>query len=208
TPADKMVPPDAELAVFVNVEKALDSPLTKKYALDKLKDALKGNEEAQKVLTALGLDPFKDIKTVLVTADKIEPNGKPNAFIAATGNYDLDKITAVAKEAPKNGDLKITQKGRRTIYEVNGKGAGDEPFCVTFEAKKTGYGSTKEEDLLDVLNKKAKQGKYFKELQAALGKATSKEIFVTALVLNADLKAQLKANPQMAQLAEKLNSVT
>jgi hypothetical protein len=208
TPADTLVPQDSELAVVVNVRAALASPVTKKYALDQIKAAIQGNQEAQKVLTALGLDPFKDIDTVLVTADKIDPNGKPNAFVAAKGNFDLEKISAVAKEAAKNGDLKIIQEGQRTIYEGKGKNPGDEPFYFTFKDKSTAFGSNKKEYLLDVIGQKVKAGKNFKDLQAALGKTTGKESFVTAVVLNDDIKAQMKANPQMAQLAEKLQSVT
>jgi hypothetical protein len=208
TPADKLVPPDAELAVVVNVRAALASPVTKKYALEQIQAALKGNQEAQKILGALGLDPLKDVDTVLVTADKIDPNGKPNAFVAARGNFDADKIAKVAAEAAKNGDLKIHKEGQLTVYEGKGKNPGDEPFFVVLKDRNTAVGSNSKEYLLDVLGGKAKQGKYFKDLQAALGKSTGKESLVTAMVLNDDIKAQLKANPQMAQLAEKLQSVT
>src|SRR5262249_43050846 len=154
---------------------------------------LKGNEEAQKVLTALGLDPFKDVDAVLVAFNKLDMNPKPS-FFAAKGNFDLDKIATVAKEAAKNGDLKIHKEGAVTIYE----GKGDDPGFFTFTDKNTVVGAMKKDYLLEVIGGKVKPGKNLDTLKAALGKTTGKESFVTAVVLTDEMKAQLKANPMTA----------
>jgi hypothetical protein len=70
---DKMIPADAEAVIVFNVRQTLDSPLIKAYALDKIKDAMKGNAQAETVLKAAGIDPLKDIDSVLITNAGITP---------------------------------------------------------------------------------------------------------------------------------------
>src|SRR5262245_31717976 len=64
---EKYLPDDADGVVTINVRALLDSELVKKVGLDKM---LADNEEAQKSLKALGLDPLKDIERVVICGDK------------------------------------------------------------------------------------------------------------------------------------------
>src|SRR6266536_2863410 len=72
--ADKHLPSDATAVVFVNLRQILDSPVSKKYMLDQIKDGLKKDADAQKFMAAAGLDPLKDLSSVTVA---ISPGDGP-----------------------------------------------------------------------------------------------------------------------------------
>src|SRR4051794_6457376 len=63
---DPYVPGDTTALLVINARQALDSPVVKKYALDKVQAALKQSAEAQRLLTAAGVDPLKDVDRILV----------------------------------------------------------------------------------------------------------------------------------------------
>ena len=68
--AEKYLPEDARAVISFNVRQFLDSPLIKKANLEK---ALASDEEAQKVLKDIGLDPLKDVdRLVIAGAGKAE----------------------------------------------------------------------------------------------------------------------------------------
>ena len=105
------MPPDTEMVLVVNVRQALEAPLTKKYALEQIKAALKGNEEAQKVLMALGLDPLKDIDTLIVA--NAGANGEKVTFILR-GKFDTEKIHTTAQAVAKEVESRMTRKSSAT----------------------------------------------------------------------------------------------
>lgn len=113
--ADKALPDDTEMVVTVNVRQFLDSPLIKKAGLDK---ALAGNEESQKVLKDLGLDPLKDIDRVILAGGK----GDDQTLIVIKGNFDPEKIAAKAGELAKEhkDHVKVHKADGTTLYEITG----------------------------------------------------------------------------------------
>src|SRR2546426_202195 len=71
---DKFLPDETEFVSVTNVKNFLDAPLIKKNALDKLKELLKGSDEATKVLESLGFDPFKDLTNVVSAGSGTGPD--------------------------------------------------------------------------------------------------------------------------------------
>src|SRR5260370_1078179 len=86
---DKHLPGDANLVVSVNVQQLLASEVVKKYALAKLKDAMKGDAETEKVLKELGLDPLTDFTRVTVALTTGAGPEKP--LIVVRGKFDKAK---------------------------------------------------------------------------------------------------------------------
>jgi len=197
-PDAKLVPPDADFVMVADYQKILKSEMFKKYGKGPLEEKLK-EKEVKDALDALGLDPQKDIDTLLVTnSGKFDESGK--LFIAVQGKFNLDKID---KAAQKEG-LKVHMEGTRKVYETKGPNAA----FITFPNDKTLAMSTKKDYLVQVLDGKVQPGKNAAELKAALGKANKGDSIYAAVVLTDEMKAALKGNPQLAALAPKLNSVT
>src|SRR5947207_5565272 len=64
----KYLPGDTELVVYINARQILDAPLVKKYALERVKAALKESTDAQRFVTEAGLDPLKDVQSLLMAS--------------------------------------------------------------------------------------------------------------------------------------------
>src|SRR5262245_5076689 len=63
----KYLPNDTELLLTVNVRQILDAPLVKNNnQIEQVKGLIKGNEDVQKVLEALGFDLFKDLTSITI----------------------------------------------------------------------------------------------------------------------------------------------
>ncbi len=203
---DPLVPADAEIVVTFNVRQMLDSPLVKKHALKEMKDALQKNDHASQALKAVGLDPFKDINSVVLAANGNTAANK--ALVVVRGNFDPDKVqTAAAAEAEKNpGKLKITKEGATQLYEIQAEG---KPAYAAFADKGTLVISpSKEQTLETVQNKDKKAARPNKELAQALAKVRGNDTLWLAVVITDEMKKQMAKNPQTANIAPKLESVT
>lgn len=96
---DKLLPASSEMVLQINVRQVLDSDLTKKYALEQLKQILDGNA-AKKVLGELGLDPLKDIDQLIVSgsgSNKQDVKG----LIIVHGKFDKEKLFKAAEAQTK-----------------------------------------------------------------------------------------------------------
>src|SRR5262245_3368177 len=90
---DKHLPGDTAAVAVINVRQLLDSPLGKKFLIERYQAALKQNEEAQRMFTALNLDPLKDIDSVVVSASTLDPE---KVLLLVHGKFDLAKLQAAA----------------------------------------------------------------------------------------------------------------
>ena len=176
------MPCDSEVVGVINIRQILDSPALKKEGLAELKKALKANEEATKILAAVGLDPFKDLDSVLFTS----VGSPPKMLVVVRGRFNLDKIhTAAADFAEKNKDLKITTEGGRKVYDMTG---GDKPMSATFLDKNTVLASPDRDYLLDVAKNGPKKGKIHDDLKTAMDKVSGKESIWVAAVITEEMK--------------------
>jgi len=204
---DPLTPADSEILVVIDVRRFLDAPLVKKNGLEEGKAAFKKNEEVEKILAATGIDPFKDIDTITFAAA-----GTANAkgLAVVRGRFDLDKVHTAAEEySKKNEDkLKITKEGSTEVYEVKGKDK-DKPGFAAFADRNTLLIAPSKDALLEAVKDVGKRpAKLNADLQKALGKLSGKECVWLAVVVTDEMRKGMSKNPQMRELAPKLESVT
>jgi hypothetical protein len=186
---DKYLPGDTEIVLTVNVKQLLGSAVVQKRGLDKLQALLKDNDEVQKVLTDLGLDPFKDIDRVTVAGPGTSDNDK--GLVIVHGRFDRAKFQARAEEAAKeNADVfKIHQipdgaNGKYTVYELTIPDLQQTVYAALADRGPLVFSPGKDY-VVSALNKAAgreKAGLKNKALQALLEKADhNQSVTVTAL---------------------------
>jgi len=202
---DPLVPGDAEMVVAVNVRQMLDSPLVKKYSLGQMKAALKANEQAQKMLAATGVDPFKDVDRVVLAKGA---GGNDKVLVVVRGRFDPEKVQAAAADFAEKepGKLKISKQGGVRLYELKTE---NKPAFAAFAGKNALVVSpTRESTLEAVKNAGNEAPELNQEMQAALGKVTGKESVWWAVVITEEMKKQMKKNPQAAEMAPNLDAIT
>jgi hypothetical protein len=150
----KLLPDDTGAVITINVRQVLDSNLVKKYALDLIKQALKDQADAQKVMAALGLDPLKDIDQVVIAAPDLSETDK--GLIIVSGRFDPAKIKAAAADAVKQhpDQIKVHKVGTQDVYEVKVPDQ-PEPVFVAVADKNTLVAAPNKQYLADALDKAA-----------------------------------------------------
>jgi hypothetical protein len=203
--ADKLTPADAEVVISVNVRQLLDSPVFQKYGKDEAKNALQ-DPNAKKILGAVGLDPLKDVDSVLLTSAG-DIADKPKVLVVARGKFDVSKIDAAAAQYAKdNTDLKITKEDGLTIYEGKGGDAKQTLYTHFVSDGKTLLASTDKAYLLQAI--KTPPAAPSPAMQSALSKISGKDSIWLAMVVTDEMNKQLAVNPQTKDLAGKLEAVT
>jgi hypothetical protein len=114
----KFLPNDTVIYVSVNFKQILESKLIPKDLIAKAKEWVNGQEEIQKYLKPLGLDPFKDIESLTMAQTSITEQEK--GFGIITGSFELEKFQKVAEKVAKENEelLKIKKSGTYTVWEI------------------------------------------------------------------------------------------
>jgi hypothetical protein len=111
----KYIFPNSNVIAVIDVQKLVSS----KIYTDQIKPLLDGNPEAkaqmEKEFTDAGLDPFKDIKTVMVSGDT---DADEKMGIVITGNATLDAAKLIAKTKEKNKDAQMEAIGANSIFGI------------------------------------------------------------------------------------------
>jgi hypothetical protein len=202
---DKWIPGDANAVIVFNVRQTLDSPLVKTYALKELQGALKQDDKVEAMLKSAGLDPLKDVDSVMMTVSDI--SGKNEALIVVHGKFNLDKVHAAAEDFAKKNptELKFTGEGKTRIYE---KTTQDKSAYAALPDANTVLVAN-DKDFLQSALKKDNTAKVNKELQSALEKVKGgKESLWGVAVVTDDVRKSLAGNDNTKELAPKLDSVT
>jgi hypothetical protein len=201
--ADRLLPADTAAVLTVNVRAVLDSGVVQKHALELIKGALKHNEQVEKLLAAAGVDPLKDLTSVVVAA----PGLAPKKVVAIVhGAFDLDKIHKAADAyALKNpAELVVHKEGGLRVYESK---QGTHTTFAAFVDRETLVASPTQALVTAAAGNKKDKAKVSAELQAALGAVNGKQGVWLAAVLPAELKKLLARNQQAADLADKVQSL-
>lgn len=204
---DKYLPDDSEFVVHINFRQALDSTLGQKYLLPQIQNNLKGQTEVQEVLTALGLDPLKDLQSLTLAAPGKDSEKKWTALLQ--GNFDQGKMqSAVDAFGRKQADaLKTHKQDGVTIYEIKDAKHSHSAF-VAFVEKDTLLASSSKDQVTAAIAKKGapKVSNLNKDLVALIKEGSGKESLWLALVPNQLLDSLPKNNKQVMDIAKKIKS--
>jgi hypothetical protein len=181
---DKYLLNDTDGVVTLNVRQLVEAPVFKKHYQGSLQKLIASNKDVQQALTALGLDPFKDIERVLVVHgesshrldDKPGAPGKSSLFLVVRGKFDTAKIHAKANQVAKDIPdlLKIEKTAAGPIYRL----ALAEPFYVVVPDGTAIVGSFFKDQVQEALDKgqgKRKTDLKFKDVQGLIAKVDAKQ---------------------------------
>ncbi len=204
---EKWVADGSDLVMVFNVRAMLDAPMVKKGGLPALKDALKNNEMANDVLKATGIDPFKDVDTILISGSATNAKDA-KAYVVIRGSFDPDKVRVAAESHAKKSpdDLKVTKSGDLYLYEMS---FNDRKMVGAFANKST-FVLTQDKDSTQALVKDGgkRAGKLSKSIAAGVGKFAPKETMSLVMVATDEMKKALGKVPQAAEVAPKLETLT
>jgi hypothetical protein len=193
---DKLLPTDSEYVIYFNVKQILESDIVKKYALEQMKQALQGND-AQKVLTELGLDPLKDIDRVTIGATGTTPEDT-KGLIIVTGKFDPDKLYKAAEaEARKDADkFSMIKDGKDVLFKFQPEN-GNPVYGTVVDDKTVVLGSDKK--MVTTALAAATAGKpagVSKDVAALVGKMDAKaSMWVVAVTKGKLDKVRLPGGP-------------
>jgi hypothetical protein len=131
---ERYLPNDTDLVAYANVRQIVDSPLFKKYALERVRYWLKTDPRAQ-LMALVGMDPMRDIRSLVLTG--------PASFAildrwlyVVDGRFDLPKIqTGAALTAKLSPDtLKIDVQNGVPVYELHNKKRPQPIFAALIDA--------------------------------------------------------------------------
>jgi hypothetical protein len=200
----KWVPADTDAILVFNVRQTLDSPLVKMYALKEIQDAMKQDDKIAQLLKAAGIDPLKDVDSVMVTVSDI--SGKNQPLMVVSGKFNLDNFHKAAGDYAKKNptELKFTGEGKDRLYEITNSNEtvyGALPDANTILVAKT-------KEFLQGAMKKG-NAKVNKDLVSALDKVKgAKESVWGVAVVTDEMRKSIATNEQTKDLAPKLDSVT
>ena len=211
---DTLLPSETESVVFVNVKQILASDIVKKYALGQLKQMMESNEDAQRMMKDLGIDPMKDIDRVTAgTWGKDKDDMKVVAIVR--GTFDPAKLMATAeKKAKTDGDkVAVVAEGKYKLIKFTNE-KSPKPFYASAADETTLVGSTDKKLLVGVLDAAAEKSKpaVKKELAKLLLTMDEKASMYLCGVVDGS-KVEIPANLNIpnvdgAKLAKQLEKLT
>ena len=118
---DPLWPAKTQQVMKLNIKQIIESDIVKKYALAQIKQFLEGND-AKSMMTALGLDPLKDIETLSAGFWNEDPNDPKSiqGLAILRGKFDPAKFLAAIETAvQKNGSkMSIVKDGEVTFVKI------------------------------------------------------------------------------------------
>jgi hypothetical protein len=201
--ADKWVVDDADFVLVFNMKQLAGSELMKKGGIESINGLVKTNEQAQALIEATGLDPFKDIDSILVSGTLNIKGADARGLVVVKGRFDPSKALAVAR---KKKDVEVLTGGAAPIIKLK---VHDHNLFGAFANKTTLVVTLSKDATADwVKTGGKKQARVGKTLRSALGGFKGSESLSFALVVTDDLKERLGKVPQLAVAGPKLQTLT
>lgn len=204
----RFLPAGTEIVAVVNVRQLLDAPLAKKHALEQARTALKDNADLQKILSATGFDPLRDVTTLTLAA----PGGdlQDGVLLIVSGTFHVDRIHAAADEIIKAepATLKVHTHGRLRIYESKGKDGSGPGFAALADRTTLLVSPTQAPILAAIEAASQPRPAPKKELLALIEKADGQQSVWFAALATKEMKELLRSNAQTVNVADKITSFT
>ena len=200
---DKYLPDDSEVVLAVNVRQFLETPLINRD-LDKLREALKGQEKVSAELEKVGVDPLKDIDQVTIAG--APGQGDDHFLLVAHGRFDTAKLEARAKSAvtEESDTVSEVKEEDHTFYSITQPGAA-RVFYVAWPESGTIVASPSKDLILHAFGVQAakNQSSLNQDMAGLLDKVDEKS--VASIV---GLGSLLKGTPQAGQVQHFSGAVT
>ena len=205
---DPLLPADADTVISVNVKQVLGSEIVKQYALGQIKDALKG-QDAQKLLTQLGLDPLKDVDRVVVGVSGSDQSDMK--FLAVVrGTFNPDKLydAAVAQTKQDADHFSLVKDGDGKMFKYQPDN-GNPVYATVVDKGAVVLGSDKKLVTAATAGKAAPN----KDVAALIGKLDDKSsVWMAAVVKgkldNLKLPGGAGGNPAVQKQLAGLEAIT
>lgn len=206
--ADKWLISEPDFVMTLSIKQMLGSAIFKDN-LPALKNMITADESVKTLLETAGLDPFKDIDSILLSGSG---NSAKDAkgLLVIKGRFDPDKVHAAVKKAAqgKGGNIELVKEGDKQLVAIKMQ---DQTFYAGFASKSVIVLTLSKESTLDAIkNGGTKTAKIGTEMKTALNKFTGKESLTFAMVVNDELKKRLETvqPPQIGKAAAKLQTLT
>jgi hypothetical protein len=204
---EKYLPDDTEFVLHANIRQALDSALAQKYLFPLVQSQVKGQAEVQEILSALGLDPLKDLRSLTIAAPGKDTEKKWTAILQ--GSFDQGKIQSAVDTFSSNqpDTLKTHRQDGATIYEIKDTKRSQSAF-VAFVEKEVLLASSSKNQVAAAISQKgaARPSNLDKDLLALIKEGSGKESLWVALVPKQLTEALPKDNKQLTDFAKKIKS--
>jgi len=204
---EKWLVNDAEMFVAINIKQMIGSEVMQKGGKEALQGLINGNPQAKATLEATGIDPFKDLHSIVISGN-VASAKDVKAMVVVRGKFDLDKLHSLAEQVSKKhpGELKLDKSDTTNLYQIK---VNDQSSVAAFVDSSTLVMTpTKDTTLEAVKTLGKKTARINKDLKEALTKFDGSESLAMGLVVNEEMKKALGKIPQTAELAPKLQTVT
>jgi hypothetical protein len=218
---EKFLPDDTQIVASINVRQILDSPLARKLEIPKeIENNIKKDEEATKVLKAMGFDPIKDIHRITFASPET-PDLK-NWLLGVHGNFDLAKIHDAADGYIKtHGDnVSLSKLDNVRVYEIKDPKKGKTGYAC-FLSKDVLVVSPTKAYVVDAIAKHAgkREPKFTEAIKDLVSKQDSRQSIWLAALPSTDAKERFvcsfpdfrlffDTSPTPRELAWKLESIS
>lgn len=201
--ADKWIVDDADFVLVFNMKQLAGSELMKKGGAEAITGLVKTHDQAQAILDATGLQPFKDIDGILVSGTLGARTADARGLVVVKGRFDPDKAVGVAR---KKDGVEVVKDGETDVIKLK---VQDQNVYGAFVDRTTLVVSLSQESTVHwVKNGGKKQARLGATLRSALGNFKGSESLTFALVLTEDLKKRISKVPQLAVAGPKLETLT
>ena len=198
----KLIPAETAFVLHLNLSKILTNENVKKSIDENMAKQTPEQKKAyDEFIQKTGIDPLKSITEVMVfVADKSEKKDKPDAAVLFNGTFDKNKILEAIKADPKAKEETIIEKFEG--FDAIKSKKQDEGTGVFLDDTTAIVGTAAPiKSVIEVKNGKAKDLGTNEKFVSLMKKIDTAANLWGAGVIPEALKAQAKANPQAAPLA-------
>jgi hypothetical protein len=205
---DPYAPADSEWVLRINVKQLSEAPVVKKSAAESLGSALTGKPELLVPLTALGVDPLKDVDSLTAAGSGL-PEDK-QALLIVRGRFDAEKVRKNAQGLVKDQPAvwKAQKEGDVTVYEQRDK-AGQVQANLVFVGDGTVLvSSARKYVTAAAAHDPKKPAKVSEALRKLVDKADAKDDLWLASVTPQHVHKLLEKSPYTSAIADDITAFT
>jgi hypothetical protein len=187
---DKLLPASSDTVVQINLRQLLDSDISKKYALEQIKQALDG-QSLKDAMAEFGLNPLKDLDQLIIAGSGTSREDTKLFFILH-GKFNPEKLYQAAEAQTRKEPDKISKvlDGDTVMFKFIPENAVVPQLFITVIDENTVIAASEQKEIkLAVRASKDDDGANLKkkELAALIRKLDGKATIIAATVVKGKL---------------------